>query len=468
MNKISWLICLAICVLILAGCSTVPSATPVVQPATATLVESLPTAISTNASTQPPAQESATQPGSAGNAIPSFPPLDQSIPAGIVPSSKSSQYTIFTWNNLGMHCYMFDYSRFLVLPPYNTFWAQVVAKGSENPQIISSIQLKYSIPSVTQPENHTNFWQFAKQYGFDLQPGVGLTGKKTSGTMDAKSDHYIAEGVPAIDYSDDGNWDPYPFYKVQAVDTGGNILAESFNVSPVSSEMRCDLCHGGATVQELEDNILKSHDKNNGTQLYDQAASGKLVMCSACHADPALGVTKSNGSQFSLSAAMHTFHSDKGTSQSNLPQNFCQSCHPGEKTQCLRDAMFEKGITCTDCHGSMSEVGASTRTAWVNLPKCSSCHGQNLGKSQTRQIDSPNTKLTASESELYRNSKAHGGTGIYCAACHGSPHAIYPTVTNRDNQYSIYLQGSAGVIRDCTVCHGEAQDEGFWHFGEGD
>jgi hypothetical protein len=468
LNKISWLICVAICIIILAGCSTVPSATPVVQPATATLVENLPTAISTNASTQPPTQESATQPGSAGNAILSFPTPDQSIPAGIVPSSKSSQYTIFTWNNLGMHCYMFDYSRFLVLPPYNTFWAQVVAKGSEDPQIISSIQLKYSIPSVTQPENHSNFWQFAKQYGFDLQPGVGLTGKKTSGTMDAKSDHYIAEGVPAIDYSDDGNWDPYPFYKVQAVDTGGNILAESFNVSPVSSEMRCDLCHGGATVQELEDNILKSHDKNNGTQLYDQAASGKLVMCSACHADPALGVTKSNGSQFSLSAAMHTFHSDKGTSQSNLPQNFCQSCHPGEKTQCLRDAMFEKGITCTDCHGSMSEVGASTRTAWVNLPKCSSCHGQNLGKSQTRQIDSPNTKLTASESELYRNSKAHGGTGIYCAACHGSPHAIYPTVTNRDNQYSIYLQGSAGVIRDCTVCHGEAQDEGFWHFGEGD
>ena len=468
MNKKYWLICLAICILILAGCSTTPSATPAVQPATATMVENLPTAISTNAPTEPTAQGSATQPGSAGIAIPSFPNPDQSIPAGIVPSSKSSQYTIFTWNNLGMHCYMSDYSRFLVLPPYNVFWAQVVAKGSEDPQILSSLQLQYSIPSVTQPENHSNFWQYAKQYGFDLQPGVGLTGKKTSGTMDAKSDYYIAEGVPAIDYSDAGNWDPYPFYKVQAVDAGGTVVAESFNVSPVSSEMRCDLCHGGSTIQEMEDNILKAHDVGNGTNLYDQAASGNLVMCASCHADPAMGIMESKGSQFSLSAAIHTFHSGKDTDQSNLPQNYCQSCHPGEKTQCLRDAMSEAGITCTDCHGSMADVGSSSRTAWVNLPKCSTCHGENLGRANSDTIVSPNTQLTVSEAELFRNSKAHGGTGIYCAACHGSPHAIYPTVTNRDNQYSIYLQGSAGVIRDCTVCHGEAQDEGFWHFGEGD
>jgi hypothetical protein len=116
----------------------------------------------------------------------------------------------------------------------------------------------------------------------------------------------------------------------------------------------------------------------------------------------------------------------------------------------------------------MQEMGDPTRTPWVNLPTCQSCHGQNLGKATTTHIDSPNQKLAASSDALYRNSKAHGGGGIYCAACHGSPHAIYPTLTERDNQQSIRLQGHAGPISECQVCHLQQPDEPFWHLGGGD
>jgi hypothetical protein len=451
--------------IVLAGCGG--SATQ--MPANALPAASAPVVDATNPAvvSSQPSQAPALPANTAGVSLPTYPDPDQSIPAGIVPANKPGSYAIFTWNNLGMHCYMNDYSRFLILPPYNVYWAQVVARGSEDPAIVTSLQLNYAVPSVTKPEAHSNFWQYAAGYGFNLQPGFGLTGKQTSGTMDNKQDHYIAEGVPAIDISDSGAWDPYPFYTVQAVDNGGKTVAEIFNVSPVSSEMRCNLCHAGDTIEAVEDSILKTHDTYNKTTLFDQAASGKLVFCASCHADPAMGVMESKGSTFTLSGAMHTFHADKATSRTNLPEVYCQSCHPGEKTQCLRDAMFKAGITCTNCHGTMAEVGDAARTPWVNEPSCTSCHGKNLGRGTATNIDSPNTLLTTSDTELYRNSKAHGGSGIYCAACHGSPHAIYPTVTDRDNQYSIYLQGKPGTIKECSVCHGGRPDEAFWHFGGG-
>ena len=52
---------------------------------------------------------------------------------------------------------------------------------------------------------------------------------------------------------------------------------------------------------------------------------------------------------------------------------------------------------------------------------------------------------------LYRYSQGHGTA--YCSGCHGSPHAEYPTLQANDNVYSTTLQGHAGKIDDCTVCH---------------
>jgi hypothetical protein len=267
-----------------------------------------------------------------------------------------------------------------------------------------------------------------------------------------------------VDVNDDGTWDPYPFFVVTVLDSSNTIIAETVNVAPASTEMSCYLCHTGATVQESGANILAAHDRNSGTSLLSQAQGGQPVLCNSCHADAAMGVMTNNGAQRGLSAAMHTFHADKLTG-TNLPANTCQSCHPGPQTQCLRDAMAKQGITCTNCHGSMADVGSPERIAWVNLPTCESCHGQNLGKSTTTQIEAPNT---ADAAALYRNRTAHGGGGIYCAACHGSPHAIYPTLTARDNEQSIRLQGTAGYISQCSVCHGETPDEPFWHTGGGD
>jgi len=383
------------------------------------------------------------------------------------PAPPLGSAVAFAWNNLGMHCFQSDYSQFAILPPYNVFWTQVISRGRRPAILKSGATANYRVPQVTNPAAHTNFWDYAAAYGWNGQPGVGLTGKRTSGAMDASGDHFIADGVPVIDVNDNGTWDPYPFFLVQVQNSSGQAIAETVNVAPVSTEMSCYLCHRGATIQAVMAGILQTHDKKQGTSLAQQAQSGKPVQCNTCHADPAMGVSDNHGSKFTLSGAVHTFHADKMTG-SQLPQNTCQACHPGPSTQCLRDAMAKKGITCTDCHGSMTDLGDPARTPWVNLPTCESCHTQALGKPTTKRIDNPNQHLTATADVLFRNSKAHGGGGIYCPACHGSPHAVYPTITERDNQQSIRLQGHAGPITECTVCHETRPDESFWHVGEGD
>lgn len=54
-------------------------------------------------------------------------------------------------------------------------------------------------------------------------------------------------------------------------------------------------------------------------------------------------------------------------------------------------------------------------------------------------------------SRLYRNSIGHGG--LYCAACHNSPHAELPTAQARDAVQVLRVQGTSTYIRSCTVCH---------------
>ena len=80
-------------------------------------------------------------------------------------------------------------------------------------------------------------------------------------------------------------------------------------------------------------------------------------------------------------------------------EDSCYQCHPGTSVKCLRGAMFNGEMLCSDCHGSMLQVGndfsknvsptspgafilakdfytnANTpRVPWANEPGCGSCH----------------------------------------------------------------------------------------------
>jgi len=204
---------------------------------------------------------------------------------------------------------------------------------------------------------------------------------------------------------------------------------------------------------------------------------------------------------YTLSASMHWRHgSAMGTAGNTVPISdmgiaTCYECHPGRNTQCFRGAMFSAGMVCQDCHGNLLSVAGMTATRqtlvlstttkqrrrpWVDLPLCQSCHSgdavNHLGTSIIlRQAYDPivngNQNLAASPRVatnkrfaepnnpaglpmLFKESTGHGG--VACESCHGSPHAIWPTVQPNDNLAAMHIQMHSGQIIECASCHGSS------------
>lgn len=365
------------------------------------------------------------------------------------PGMQGASYVVFGYNDLGMHCMNQDFQDLCVLPPANTLHAQVIRRGEEPEIMTGDVTVRYSIPGNTTSVNKTNFWQYAfPLFGVNLQPNVGLFGFGLSGNMVATgTGDFYAPAIPITPLTDAMQDDPYQHARVEAV-RNGQVVATAQPVVPVSWEMRCDMCHRDPTAGRTSSksrgvalDILRKHDQLHGTNLMNQ----RPVLCAKCHADPALGAPGQPGIS-NLSSAMHTAHASRmGSIQMD---NKCYSCHPGPQTQCYRDVHFTRGMNCVTCHGDMAAVGNPARTPWVDEPRCGSCHNV-----QGHDYEEPG--------KLFRDSRGHGG--VKCESCHGSPHAITPTVNPRDNIQAIALQGFSGTIRKCTVCHTRTPSEPFFH-----
>jgi hypothetical protein len=350
-------------------------------------------------------------------------------------NQNRSGYVVLAWNDLGMHCYNRNFQDLGVLPPYNNLWAQVVKLG-DPPQIITTgIEVTYEFSNNTYSVGKSNFWTYAQQlFGLTspLPPNIGLTGKGLAGTLDLEADHFKADGIPLTEFQDTATTTSYPFQLATVIVRDAQTkmeLARTTTVAPVSTEMHCDTCHkdggvGGVATGRVETNILTYHDRENSTNLMNS----RPVLCANCHASNALS-KPGNPNLPNFSKAMHSKHSGQ------VPNtiNGCYQCHPGPQTQCLRDTMFQKGMTCIDCHGTLSQV-AQNPTPWLNEPRCDTCH-------TGIPMDQP----------LYRHSTGH--KGIRCAACHDSPHAIAPTNQGNDAIKFLGWQGKNGPLSKCTVCH---------------
>lgn len=374
--------------------------------------------------------------------IMSYDPNESLQPASS--ASTAGEYVVFAWNDLGMHCYNRDFQDLAVLPPYNTLWAQVIRVGDPPAIITNGIAVHYEFADNTYSVGKTNFWSYEdKLFGVNLPNNVGLTGNGLAGEMELQGDHFVAEGIPLTEFRDSAPTTPYPYQIATIIvrDATTNVeLTRTHPVAPVSSEMRCDACHYDNGVENIatgrvETNILTLHDAEHMDE-YPAGHTGALmdrrpVLCAECHASNALGAPGVAGVP-NLSKAMH----DKHAEQVPSALEGCYSCHPGPQTQCLRDTMSQAGMTCVDCHGTMEQV-AENPSPWLNEPRCDSagCHGSVYQQNQA----------------LYRMSAEHGG--VYCAACHDSPHAIAPSTESNDAIKFIEWQGHAGPVDTCTVCH---------------
>ena len=368
--------------------------------------------------------------------------------------AATGDMVVFGYNDLGMHCMNQDFSQFMILPPFNTVRAQVIDRTGEDPRIVTSgVTVSYNLIDNTHSADKTNFWQYAKALlNVTLSPDVGLAGNGLSGTMQPSgTNDWVVVGIPVTPINDANTLDPYPLARI-SVTGGGQEVASTEAVVPVSWEISCDLCHTTQGISVATD-ILRKHDQLH--PMNPPLEQRQPVACGSCHGQPPLaGVLNGDPNVSTLSRAMHHAHAPRmGSVVGQTGGTVCYACHPGIQTKCLRDVHYAHGLTCESCHLSMSAVADPNRKPWVDEPRCGTCHTRTGS-----EYEQPNT--------LYRDSKGHNG--VHCSACHGSPHAITPTVTAVDNTQAIAIQGHAGTINTCTVCHKNQPDDNFNHtLGDG-
>jgi hypothetical protein len=445
------------------------------------------------------------------------------------PAQSQPQWTIIGWNDLGMHCMDGDYSVFSILPPFNNVNAQLLDDEGRLIAVAGSLAVTYEAATDpagsinTTSAGKTDFWEFVDDL-FGVSPPIdeGLTGSRMPGPgnlpqptqFDGTWNWFSGDGIPLTPYDDTLSKNFYPMMRLVARDGGGNLLAETSVVLPVSDEMDCSLCHasGSGPAAEppsgwVEDpdpqrdfrlNVLLLHDDLElGNPTYQNALStagynpgglyltviddGRAVLCATCHATNALPGTGLAGISAHTSA-VHSRHAtvvDPTTGMTldnSNNRNACYTCHPGSTTQCLRGAMGRSvssdgtlAIQCQGCHGSMSRVGDTARQGWLEEPTCQNCHTgtavNNNGQIRyTSVFDefgdervavdltfATNDNTPLSGLSLYRFSSGHGG--LQCAACHGSTHAVFPSSHDNDNLQSLALQGHEGTLVECLACH---------------
>ena len=422
--------------------------------------------------------------------------------------------TVIAWSELGMHCGDGkDYSVFGILPPYNVAHAQLLKKAEPPLLISSNASITYqamadatgSINTISSTK--TNFWNFAQLLlHAALAPDVGLAGYGTQSrtpqnmAFNGTLNYWEAVGIPTINYDDRGNFAPLPMAKIVAKNAQGKNLAQTSVVLSVSDEISCNVCHASNTdpaampetgwvnnpdpLKDTKLNILKKHDDRWNIRpylaelqtlgwtyrpsLYQTAVKGTPVLCAACHKDNALGLPGLAGIG-AESSDMHTLHgpqilqSNGMTLDENSATNdftSCYLCHPGQITSCKRGAM--NSVLCSSCHGNLTFAGNPTREPWIIEPACQMCHNTSQrfttafdDSGQWRQTTdktfATNDNVPVTGANLYRFSVGHGG--VFCSACHGSPHAEYPSLADNDNVAPIKLQGYTAKITECGVCH---------------
>ena len=365
-----------------------------------------------------------------------------------IPATQSA-YVVVAWNDLGMHCLNPTYDTAVILPPYNTIWAQVIKRGNP-PQIVTTgFTVEYRIVDNTTSSNkgsYGQFWQYAQQLfkvTLAIDKGLNLDdpaiSNGLSGTMVMKSDHFQVNGIPVVPINDAGVKNPYQVAEITVKDSAGATVAVTRATVPTSDEINCGKCHGATTDPTIAFNdILAKHLTSHPT-----ATLSTPVLCASCHGSPALGSMTPGSSGKFLSQAIHGWHATVTSPPA------CYDCHPGATTQCNRSISHTAADgNCTACHGTLSNVAStiasSARTPWVNEPKCATCH------TGVADVDTGTA--------LYRNSAGHGG--VYCAGCHGSPHAMVPTSQSSDNYQAIQYQGAALSLGDCRTCHATSRGGG--------
>jgi hypothetical protein len=164
----------------------------------------------------------------------------------------TGDFVVVAWNDLGMHCLNPTYDQAVILPPYNTVWAQVIKRGNP-PQIqTANITVDYRILGNTYSYGKTDshggvfaqFWDNMQSlFGASLAHDRGLNLEDPSlnnglaGSMKVAGDHFQVNGIPVVPVSDAGVWNPYQVAEIAVLNAAGDTLAKTRCTVPTSDEI---------------------------------------------------------------------------------------------------------------------------------------------------------------------------------------------------------------------------------------
>ena len=389
---------------------------------------------------------------------------------------KTDRFVLLAWSERGMYMADDPGSPLALFPDGASLRAQLILRG-ETPELVTAgVTLTYRVED---------------------EGGAGGP-QPLSGSLDPDGDSFVATRMELSPYPRRGGFDPYPVVVVEARDDNDQVIASTKVTVPVSTELGCRTCHGGdwrvagraGLADRTANNILAVHDRLSDTDLQARAAKGP-VRCRDCHAGAG---KEGDPAQLNLSAAMHGFHANylRGRGAEG-----CALCHPSSAdgaTRCLRDIHAAIGLDCASCHGTVEDQAlgllkkeqqagkarasllmthlwpqavasvdlVAPRAPWVNQPDCLNCHVD----FQAPESDTTFNLWTADADGLFQRRTDETGR-LFCAACHGSPHGLYPA----DNPYGSHVDAlqplqyqlnrlPLGSNRNCALCHTvEMEDE---------
>ncbi|QGY39112.1 cytochrome BD ubiquinol oxidase subunit I [Pseudodesulfovibrio cashew] len=393
-------------------------------------------------------------------------------PEAVEPSPfdpDSAEYALLAWADQGMRFFAQN-DKWTLLPPRSVVRAQLVLRDGLPEFVTDGVTIEYAVED-------------------------GIEAAAPTGTMQLLGSQNRFEADLALKPYRSGQFEPLPVVTLTAKVDGETVATAKVAV-PVSDQMGCRNCHGGdwaedgsGVSQGTVENILAAHDRMNKTDHVAASAKGPIT-CANCHADPSQD-SEGRDNLPSLAAAIHGVHAVYMAGRDSAQS--CMLCHPQNT---LRDNHGEAGFECANCHGPLEDHAISLlkgdqeagrkgankllplitprnvgnadavnpRTPWVNEPDCLNCHVDFAAPDS----DSTFNEWTDDETELFA-ARRDEMDAVNCAACHGSPHALYPA-TDRDNVMPGQYMDQArifGAAGSCTVCHVDEMEDPAHHAGMG-
>jgi len=210
----------------------------------------------------------------------------------------------------------------------------------------------------------------------------------------------------------------------------------------------------------LEQTCYQCHPGRRTDCLRGAMANGGML-CQDCHGNMAQvgddftrDVTPTNPGAFDLGGDFYTNANQPRVPWANEPG--CGSCHTGDAMSNL--AGTNGTVTnAVDSNGNPDNIRLF-QAYLSNDAKATPIVPDNKRFAEN-VVEANNPAVTGSNDPrignpmLYRVSKGH--EGIFCEACHGSTHGIWPNKNDlaNDNVAATQLQGHKGVISECSTCH---------------